>query len=86
MILRILSVFMILFSIFFLPYWVYLPLTIVAIFYFRLFWEAVILGFIIDLLYRPETTSGLLVFPYALIGLVLVLVLLPLQDRLRFNA
>jgi len=51
MALRILSSFILLFSIFFMPFWVSVILALGAMLYFDLFWEAIPIFLLSDLLY-----------------------------------
>lgn len=73
-------------AIIFLPYWVYLPLLVAAILIFPVFWEGILLGLLIDVLYGWGVTAWpSLISPVALTALILVSVLLPVRDRLRFH-
>ena len=63
-------------AIIFLPYWFYVPALIVAMAFFPFFWEGVLFGFLIDILYGEGFSAGML----SLAGL---LMLLPLRERLR---
>lgn len=68
-----------------LPYWLYLPLIVVAIVFFPFFWEAVLLGFIIDTMY--SSSSGFLSFStLAFTAAILVLLMLPVRNRIRTRA
>lgn len=75
---RILGSILVFFSIIFLPYWVYLPLIIIAIIAFPFFWEGIFLAFLIDILYGNGVETAF----YALILLVL---LIPIREHLRFR-
>ncbi len=69
------------------PYWIYIPLLVLAIFFFKFYWEGIMLGFLIDVLYGPTPHIGIsFVFPFAIYASIFVLILLPLHERLRFNA
>ncbi|MSR87578.1 MAG: hypothetical protein EXS69_00150 [Candidatus Zambryskibacteria bacterium] len=73
-------------AIIFLPYWIYLPLLLVAVIIFPLYWEGILFGFFIDILYgRGVTAFPSLLSPIAFITVILIIVLLPLRERLRFN-
>ena len=80
---RILSTVVLIIAIVILPYWLYVPAIVAAIIYFRFYWEGLFLGFGIDLLYGAG--GGILGYPFALSALVLILISLPLRERLRFN-
>lgn len=75
---RYLATIALLVSIIFLPYWIYVPALVAAIAAFPLFWEGILLAFLIDILYGEGIYAGLL----ALGGLIL---LLPLRNRLRYH-
>ena len=66
-----------------LPYWIYVPALALSIIYFRFFWEGVVVGFIIDLLYGYGGGFGQYLF--ALSSLALLLAMLPIRDKLRLN-
>ncbi|MDO8565524.1 MAG: hypothetical protein Q7R67_02815 [bacterium] len=76
---RILVTVLVFLSIIFLPYWFYVPALILAMGFFPLFWEGVLLGFLIDVLYGQGIYAGFL----SLIGL---LMLLPLRERIRTHS
>jgi hypothetical protein len=74
----------VLLSIVFLPYWIYVPILFFNIIAFRLFWEGIVFGFLIDALYTGVTLS-LSNFPY-LFGfwaLVFVVMMMPIHHRVR---
>ena len=62
------TILILIFAILFLPYWIYLPLLLVAIVISPFFWEAIILALLIEGLYGPDM-HGLpsLISPLALI-------------------
>ena len=78
---RLLLDLIIFFSIIFLPYWFYIPLLVASIVVMPFFWEAVFLGFFIDMLYGLNVFFSI----YALSALVLVALALVFKERLRFN-
>lgn len=80
---RIISFFILLLAIVLLPYWFYVPGILVAMIYFHFFWEGVVLGFVIDILYGYGT--GFSQYPFALSALAILLIMLPIRDRLRLN-
>lgn len=69
-----------------LPYWVYIPLVIIGIIWFPFYIEAVVAGFLIDVLYggMHELFFGF-PFIFALFAAVLVGVALPLRDQIRLS-
>jgi hypothetical protein len=68
-------------AILFLPYWLYIPAVALAVVLLPLYWEAVLLGFLIDVLYGSEGS-----YRGALTALVLVALLIPVRDRLRWTS
>lgn len=69
------------------PYWIYIPVLIVAILMFPFYWEGIIFAFLIDVLYGSFSHTGIsFAFPFAIGASILVLALLPLRERIRFNA
>lgn len=85
MLLRILASVVLLFSILFLPFYISVILALGAIFYFSLFFEAVFLFFIIDLLYGVKGGNYHTTFISFFIALVLVIVLEFLKNKFRLN-
>jgi hypothetical protein len=83
---RIAGVIFILFSILVMPYWIYVPVLFIGIFIFPFFWEAIILGFLIDIAHGSGI-EGLpsFVSPFAFSALVSLIILLPVRKRLRAN-
>ncbi|MEK9171646.1 MAG: hypothetical protein AAB782_00195 [Patescibacteria group bacterium] len=84
MIRRILCSVVILTSILFLPYWVYIPVLFVGIILFPFFWEGIFLAFLIDVIHG----SGMKIFPslispLALSVFVVLVALLHIRERLR---
>jgi len=74
-----------LFLILFTPYYLYLLALVLAVVFVPFFWEVVILGFLIDVLYGPYSHIGLsFKFPVGITALILVVLLLPIRERLRF--
>lgn len=68
-----------LFSILVLPYWIYIPVLFLAIIYFPFYWEGILLAFFADTVYGSE-------IEIAIVALILLIILLPLRDKLRFQA
>jgi len=61
----------------FLPYYFYLPAILVAVIIILFFWEAIVLGFLVDILYG----SGIY---YSLIALGILVATLPLRRFIRY--
>ena len=76
---RILATIFVFLSIIFLPYYVYVPALVLAMGAYPLYWEGVLLGFLIDILYGEGIYAGFL----TLAGLVM---LLPLRERIRTHS
>lgn len=71
-------------AIIFLPYWIYVPLLIFGMAIFPFYWEAILLGFLIDVLYGENIISlWSLASSSAFLVLVGLLILMPLRERLR---
>jgi hypothetical protein len=69
------------------PYWLYLPALLLAAVLLPFYAEAIVFAFIIDVLYGTRIHSGVsFAFPFAIIAACVVLIMLPIQKRLRFNA
>lgn len=73
---------LLLLSIIFLPYWLYLPGIFAAVIFLPMYWEGVFLGFLVDILYG-EGVSLPFISPVALAVLVALIILLPMRERLR---
>ena len=69
-------------AILFLPYWAYLPLLAVAMVLVPFYWEAIVFGFLIDVLYG---SGGTLFSPAPLVTLLFLVILLPIRERIRWN-
>ena len=83
MILRIASFFTLLLSVLFAPFWVSAILAIACMFYFDIFWEAVALFFISDLLYgMKETKHSPFIFISFFITILFLVVLEILKKKL----
>lgn len=81
----ILSILLLIFVIAF-PYWIYGPAIVLAIIFVPLYWEIIILGFLIDVLYGVKAHPGISVmYPHALLSAGLVLLFIPLREYLRFD-
>jgi hypothetical protein len=85
MVLRFLAFFILLFSILFLPFWVSAILAILAMIYFKNYWEAVILFFISDFLYGTMGTKyAFLTFTSGIFALIFLLLIEFLKKKFKF--
>jgi len=85
MLLRISAAVLLLFSVLFLPFWVSVFLALVGMIYFSVFWEAVALFFLSDILYgAPEAKFFNLVFVSFFVSLAVLLALEGLKKKLKF--
>lgn len=67
-------------------YWVYIPIMVLCAAVFPFYFEAVIFGFVIDVLYGSRAYASLsFFFPFALLSALLVIILLPVRQYLRLN-
>ena len=81
---RLLATALTLFSIIFLPFWVYLPFLLASMILFPLFWEGIILAFIIDILHgRGIGPIADLISPMAFSATLILMAVMPLRERLR---
>ena len=77
----------ILLAIIFLPYWIYLPLFFATVVFFPIYWEGILLGFLVDILYgRGITAFPSVMSPVAFSIMIIIVILMPLRSRLRFNS
>jgi hypothetical protein len=85
MLLRILAFFVLLFSILFMPLWVSIVLALSGMIYFNVFWEAVLLFLLSDLLYgvREAKLSGMIFISFAVSVLVLIIIEI-VKKKLKF--
>lgn len=66
------------------PFWLYIPCLVLATLYFPFFYESILLGFLIDVLYGIHIRSGVsFMFPFAITFSLLVIVLLSTRKYLR---
>lgn len=82
---RILTSAIILLAVLMLPYWLYLPMLLFAIIAFPFYFEAVLLGLLIDMLYGVHE-SGILAFPFGIAMTILVMIAMPTRTYIRFHA
>jgi hypothetical protein len=64
----------------FLPYWLYVPAILAGVLLLPFYWEAIVLGFLIDTLYGTQSY-----YPGALLAALAVGLLLPIRERLRLT-
>ncbi|MGB3922262.1 MAG: hypothetical protein WBL19_03290 [Minisyncoccia bacterium] len=87
MIRRIFALIAVLLSILFLPYWLYVPMLLGAILIFPFFWEGIILALLIDVIHEGAIkTFGDIFTSFGFYTLLLLIILLPLRERLRYHA
>ena len=84
--LRLVSTIAVFLSIILLPYWIYLPLTFIAIVLFPVYWEGIVFGFLIDTLYG----GGVEMFPglfssFSFISFILLIIVVPIKERIRIH-
>lgn len=81
---RVLGYIVLLISILALPYWIYIPVLFITIFFFPFFWEGILFALLIDTVYG----NGISVFPFIISPLVLAaliapIIFLPFRESLR---
>lgn len=81
---RIIGTILALASIILLPYWVYLPILFGLSVLIPLFWEAIPLALLVDTLYGPGG-NFFIAFKTGIITLGILILMLPLRDRLRWH-
>ena len=73
-------------AIIFLPFWIYLPLLVLALAVMPYFLEIILFGFLIDVLYGAGAYSGISFdFPFAIYALLGFFVSSILRSQLRLN-
>ena len=83
---RIMADILLFIAILFLPWWIYIPILIALTVVMPIFWEGILLGFLIDTLYGTGLFDSFwLEFPTALSIAILLIVAEPLRVRLRFH-
>jgi hypothetical protein len=85
MALRIVSFFVMLFSILFFPFWVSIVLAILGMIYFAFLWETIALFLLSDLLYGTrEGKNPPLIFISFIISAVLLIIIEIVKKKLKF--
>lgn len=68
----------------FAPWWIYAPLLFLALVYFPVFWEGILIAFIAEALYAPIGKFFSVHF-ISIISLIIALAMIPLRERFRIN-
>jgi len=85
MLIRILASIFLLFSILFMPFWVSIILALAGMFYFAIFWEALALFLISDLLYGVrEAKFHEIIFVSFILAIIFFLIIEILKKKLKF--
>jgi hypothetical protein len=82
MILRLIFALILLVSISFLPWWVNLILIVVGSFYFKNFYEAVLIGLIMDSLYGSSVVFETFIYFYTLTFLISVFLINKIREKM----
>ncbi|MFZ3011785.1 MAG: hypothetical protein WA060_02195 [Minisyncoccia bacterium] len=82
MVIRILASVLLLFSVLFMPFWVSVVLALMGAFYFRVFWEAIVLFFLSNLLYGVGDPS--VIFISLLIYITIITAIEMLKKKIKF--
>ncbi len=71
-------------SILTLPYWIYLPVLFIAIALIPFFWEGILFAFLIDAVYGSGIQAlPSFISPLTLSVFIVIIILLPIRERLR---
>lgn len=85
MILRVLAFFVLMFSILFLPFWISVVLALAGMVYFNVFWEAIVLFLLSDLLYGVKEAKNLPAIFISFIVTTVVLIMVEIvKKKLKF--
>lgn len=85
MLLRILASFILLFSVLFLPLWVSILVGFFAMIYFSLFWEAVAIFLLSDLLYGTKETKSIhAIFISFTVTLLFLVIIEIIKKKIKF--
>lgn len=74
------------FSMLFSPYWIYIPVLFVTIIVIPFFWEGILFALMIETISAGEVemfTS--LTSPLTISAFIMLIVLLPIREKLRFH-
>lgn len=73
-------------SILILPYWIYLPILLVVMVYVPFFWEGILFGAMIDVMYGGGYSNlASMIFSFAFYASLTLVIIMPIRERLRFN-
>ena len=80
------AILIILIAIILLPFWLYLPILGAGIIIFPFFWEGIPLALLVDVLYGGGIGPiAELLSPMAFVATLVLIVLLPLRERIRIH-
>lgn len=82
MILRLVFGFVLLISIFFLPWWLNVIFIIALSFYYKNFYEAVFIGLIMDSVYGSAVIFETFIYFFTLIFLILIFVINKIREKM----
>ncbi len=84
MVKRILFLILLVFCVFFTPYFIYLPLALFGLIYFKNYWEGLVAVFLSDMIYNtPEAKFYGLVFISTIIFLIIFFVIEIIKQKIR---
>ena len=85
MTLRFIGYVIVLASILVLPYWIYIPVLLIAMIFFPFFWEGILFAFLIEVIHGSgiEAITSF-VSPAALSAVIVLIILLPVRESLRY--
>jgi hypothetical protein len=67
-----------------LPYWIYIPVLFIFIILVPFFWEGILFAILINIIYAKNMGMlALVLSPLTVIALIVIIVLLPIRDKLR---
>jgi len=86
MLIRILASFILLISILFLPFWISIIFAFLAIIYFTVFWEAIVILLLVDLLYGTKEIKFFEIIFVSSLGATIILILVEMaKNKLGFH-
>ncbi len=76
----------VLLSILLLPYWIYIPVLFVAIITVPFFWEGMLFALMIEAMYTVKISIFTpLISPLTVSTLILLIILLPIREKIRLH-